>query len=820
MQYQLLPPQEHAEPVTHTVELKPVKPNVDPVTGGFPIPNTRISQPDIRSFMPGTQLQEVNPEILPEWMETLEHLAVFHEDVQYAVDNLVQLGCTNHSIEFPDKTPQSMQKEMREYISTYEGGWYNFSATGKGLKSDLLFQAAVYGAVSTEAVPAANLKSLKEVARVNPKRIRFVYDNAKQIYLPYQKPINVFTSSLNGGINGMIALNPVTYKYAALRRFNDTPYAIPPFISVMNSLVIKKKMVDNMAFIMEKMGMLGFLSAKVTPPPQGTDESDEDYMNRCFAYLQDKIAPQVRKNFSTGVAVGFTGHAEFQLEGTNMNTQGAGDLMKIIQGIVFSALKQDPNMMGFNYSTTETFGRVILSKLTSQVNEYQSTVDSAMAHIYRLALRLAGYNVDFVTVKSEKAMVGDQVKEAEAEGKRIDNVVKKVSIGFINMTQGAQELGYEKAESDVPLSNGQQPQPTETDPDAKDPANVPEESENARLTNKLTAKLYARIGGHVPAFPYGADHRCGHAVTASSFMDSTDFGDRKTNSLDRSYFNEIHKLFLATNEKARKAIRDRMEKLDQNAPVESVQRDLYVEYLKVWESNFASQLQTPVSNNINAVYDHFRKDKKVFPRTGGSSNSFAEGDEIPAAVFDLSDVRAIEFMEQVDELYLGKIPTDADTRARINKYIVDNYLRDGMPIGKDKAALDKFANEFRDVLNLEGWKIRRIIDTSVIRMRSYGHINYLNQAQVEEYEIIEMLDQLTCEYCQHVDGFKFSVAEAHSRISKEISGGPEGLFQTSPFATSLKIADFKALDSSALSAQGIMKPPFHPHCRGRIVGLN
>jgi thioredoxin-related protein len=82
---------------------------------------------------------------------------------------------------------------------------------------------------------------------------------------------------------------------------------------------------------------------------------------------------------------------------------------------------------------------------------------------------------------------------------------------------------------------------------------------------------------------------------------------------------------------------------------------------------------------------------------------------------------------------------------------------------------------------------------------------------------VELMDNMTCDYCRHMNGKVFSVQKAKNRISKEISAGPESIGENSPFATSIKLADFTTMDESTLESAGITKPPFHPHCRGRVV---
>jgi len=131
--------------------------------------------------------------------------------------------------------------------------------------------------------------------------------------------------------------------------------------------------------------------------------------------------------------------------------------------------------------------------------------------------------------------------------------------------------------------------------------------------------------------------------------------------------------------------------------------------------------------------------------------------------------------------------------------------------------LKQFANEFSDVLDLETYKIRRVIDTSVSKLKNFGAIRYMDQVGVENYEIVELMDQLTCDYCAHMNGMKFSVKTSVSNMDAEINAGPENVSTTSPFATSIPIETFKNKSAEDLQAENIDTPPFHCHCRGRTV---
>lgn len=794
--------------------------------GNTPMPTSdggRSSVPDINTFAPATKLTEIPPDFAVDYLTTLENLAAYNADFSYAVDNIIQLANTPHDIYFSDKVPEKKKKEMLAWIRENEGGWYMFSGGIRSLKADLLAQVAINGALSAECVPNERLDNIKQVVRVAPKNIRFVYDREKDMYFPYQKaPLN--TTYRTPELPGLIKLNTSTYHYSALRRYHQTPYPVPPLITAIEGLVIQKKMSANFSFIMEKLGMLGFLSAKVSPPVKKKGESDEAYWQRCSDYLTNVVAPQMQKTLGKGFAVGYKDAHEFDLEGNNMNVQGAEGLVRIVQLMIFSGLKQDPNMLGYNFSTTETFGRVILTKMLSQIEDYQAVVDGFFEQLYLLALRLAGFSPGYVMVKSQQPLVSDRLREEQAEQVRIANVRAKGEIGMIGPDTAANELGYDKPYDKEKFDNLGNNPAAETEPKKDDETTGSDNGDDDADTEQNAAlidHLERRYRKHLPAYNY--EHTCGYGstITRENFMEYTDFGDPKLNAYMKGYFGAINKQYKKAIDGVIEKMKNRFESFNQATTIEKMQQELYLVLLQNWEPLFTSKITDDVKDNVEKIYSYFRKDKSVFDGSG-SFNSKRKGEhlfDIPEPVFDLDDFRAMEFMEQFDSMYLGKFITDADLKKKFYAFLQDAYIDGGLPIGKGQQDINAYFKGFSRMLNLEAWKIRRIIDTSVNKIRNYGNINYMDQAGITRFEVIELVDNLTCEYCKHMNGQVFNMNSAVTKINKEIQAGPDQISTVSPFVTEMKVSEFKLLSNAELESGGYLSPPFHCHCRGRLVAV-
>lgn len=760
-----------------------------PVSGG------RSSQPDaLNTFAPKNKMQEIPLDFSVEWLDTLENLAAYNSDIGYALDNIVQLANTPHDIYFDDNVKESDIPKMKAHLIEREKEWYENSGGLRSLKADLLAQIVINGSLSAEAYPDKKLKGIEQVVRIAPKNIRFKYNKATGRHDAYQK-VNGHTTE------GLLKLNPKTYKYIALRRYFASPYATPPFIAAIDALCTQKDMMENFKQIMKKLGMLGFLTAEVTAPTQRPGESENAYWDRCVKYLNDVVYPQLDKNLSKGIVAGFKDTHTFNLQGNNMNVQGATGLFDLVQSRIFAGVKQDPNMMGVNHATTETFGRIILAKLLSQTADYQGVVDSFFSYIYLFELRLAGFNLQSVQVVSQKPMVTDKVKEEDAESKRIDNTKKKRDMGIISQETAANELGYEKAHSEWDIVSEVEEENTEED--------VSEESKKYSLEVR---QLEYKLKSHIEKYPYLTEYKCGVNLDAENF---DTFEGTNVDVFIKKYFNDIAKTYKKASKHVSEKIGNLLLEQDEGIPLEQVQSLAYLTLLKEWDAQFKTPIKTKVKNNITSAWEKFRKDKSIFK---GNENAFNKSSfKIPLGVLDLDDFRAIEFMEKSDMVYLGKFITDPDTKRRFYKLLNKMYLEEYTPIGNNEKDLKKFISELNVGFQHELWKIRRIIDTTMNKVRNYSSVYYMSQAYVQKFEVVEMMDDITCDYCEYMNGMIFDVKLAKEQIQKEFNSDPETISSIKPFLVTKSLDDLKEMNASDLQKQGFDCPSYHPHCRGMVI---
>lgn len=852
----------------------------------LPIKGGRQTQPEGMTTLGGflAELGSVQPDFNIQLLPALERLAINNSEISYAVENITTLGNTMNSfpsnIAFDDAVPDAVQKEMIARLKERSKAWYAYSGGMNSLVNDLLTQIAINGALSAERVPNKALDGIDKIVLVAPKSIRFSYDNQSSAYVPFQLPS---TGMYAGGIDG-IRLNLLTYSYKAYRKVGEKPYGIPPFIAALENIAISQDIGENLKHVVKKLGVLGFLEVLVNGPKPKQGEEDEAYYKRTEKYLQSVI-PEVEKGVAKGYVVGFKGMHEFNMQPTTANVQGAKELIEVNDVKLMAGLKQDPMMFGRNFSTTETLARVILAKTTTQVTNYQKIVATFLEEVFLLDLQLAGYAVKNVEVEFDAPMIGDNQRDEDTRGKKIDNLDKLYKQGIISQQQKAQELGYDKADQEEPRAEPVDPNaiidPNNPDEKSKKPKDGKEPTAEPKKKKKkvensglmqwqkvLVASFNPTSTGFYTADVYMADGSCNENVllTKTMFLDDIDAYDVVSiveldsftiadlssiyaselgasreeflystegcncedhepvsfakGSKEANMNNFIEQYLAATTAKYDAATKKTIAEIGKAlaalpaSATESMATDaVFYSLYKNWGKNFTKPQQAVINKFVKNIYSFFRKDVSIF--------NGADKSKIPASVFNQLDLRAIDFYKKSDSLYMGKFITDADMKKNLTSFIKENYLAGDLPLGDTAALTRLFESGMADVFEGNKWKLSRIIATTVNKMRNVAAVNYMNDADVQEFEIVGVVDRLQCGYCKELQGKKFSVTKAVDNAMQMVKSDPSMVGMASPFITAIykKPSDIVGVSAEDLQLKGIGLPPYHANCRDQAVAI-
>jgi phage gp29-like protein len=199
----------------------------------------------------------------------------------------------------------------------------------------------------------------------------------------------------------------------------------------------------------------------------------------------------------------------------------------------------------------------------------------------------------------------------------------------------------------------------------------------------------------------------------------------------------------------------------------------------------AEEIAAAVKRAVEPLYSFYRlTDKSIW-----------QGEKPPVdLVFDPRDQATLEAVQKIDRFYLSKYIHNQDMQDPVMKFVKDQYLEKGQGLfgrgAEDEIA--GFRGQFDDHLShMEDWQIRRIIDTSVTRMRSLADLGQGVQAGFD-LKVHVTRRERACPICQ---GHAGEIVKAQQMEIRMLTA---------------------AMDPEKF---GIFNdvPPFHPNCACRLI---
>lgn len=419
-----------------------------------PLPRKRISVPGSGSAYPNVpnllssshssdKLITINHQFLEELIPVIRYLSIYNPDVSQALNNIVTLGNTGHQIHFDKSVPADQVEKMRNHLINKRKNWAVGQAGMNGLINKFFAQVMIGGASSAEWVPNADLTGIETCILVNPEDVlvKLAKNNSK--YKFYQILRNTYQSF--GNSKDSVELNPNTYRYFALNGDTEVPYGIPPYIPVVKKISTQGKMDKNIDFIVDQMGLLGFLEVMISKPDfdESIHKNEEVYDTVLENLLEAARSRILNGGLKEGVVVGYKEDHEFNYNSTNRSFESAISLYQENELQVASGVKQDAALWGRGYATSETQITVVFMKMLSELKNIQNVVKEMVEFGYSLELRLAGFKFDYLKIAFNRSTIQDDLKYQQAEEIKIRNVISKFLLGIISLETAAEELGYE-----------------------------------------------------------------------------------------------------------------------------------------------------------------------------------------------------------------------------------------------------------------------------------------------------------------------------------------------------------------------------------------
>lgn len=404
----------------------------------------RVSVPDDSSFIKllQGQVSVVTPSFRTDVIQLIRNLYKINPDMSIALQDMFKLANTGHEVTFPNNSDKEADS-MRDHLSMATKRWSMYTAGMDGLINKMIVQLMVGGAISVEGVPNNDLDGLSTILFIKPDDIVFKRDK-DGVYAPYQK--NYYWG--DNKKDQYIKLNTDTYVYAGMYNDTDEPYGIPPFMASLDSLKSQQDMKANFKQIMETVGMVGFLEAKMQKPDQKANESEGAYRARLNRTLKE-LKINLREGMKEGVVTGYIDDHEFTMNSTTKELGNLNTPWDMNQQSVANGLGINGAIIGTGNSTEASTG-VNLSKMIAQLKNLQSIVGYVLEFLYSLELRLAGFNNKGITITWGTTTVTDDVKIQQARQYKIQNLDLLYKAGIISQYQYAWEMGYDSPDQDEP----------------------------------------------------------------------------------------------------------------------------------------------------------------------------------------------------------------------------------------------------------------------------------------------------------------------------------------------------------------------------------
>jgi hypothetical protein len=362
-----------------------------------------------------------------EFLEEIEKLVLTTPNLSQALKRSIQLGNTGHNVEVV--LSRGDNKAALDEINELAESVYPNGTGADGLVNALWRQIMIKGASSLELIPSMDLKSIEKVALIPVETVRFKIENAER----------KIVQNHNGE---EFLLNPEQYIYYPLFTDERSPYGIPPYLSALEIAYTQKDAIKGIAKIIKKIGLLGFIFAKLKIPFRG-NESENEYQARLKKKLSD-FSNGFKSNVENGAIAGYD-DTTIEHHSVTSEARGAIDLFREIETQYASGIDFDPAMLGRSYSTTETYAGVVYYAFLASNKNVRRVIKRVLEKMYKTHLILRGYSVKRVRVKFNPDMALNPKEDAEAESIKIGNVIMKINAGLIDDDTGARELGYEKA---------------------------------------------------------------------------------------------------------------------------------------------------------------------------------------------------------------------------------------------------------------------------------------------------------------------------------------------------------------------------------------
>ena len=747
----------------------------------------------------------IQPVVPHDYIEVIEALVRSNPDYSQAVSNFVSHANTGHELVIEsesDAVADAVLENLNETaIRICPAGGID------ALINQQCRQVISTGALSSEAVIDASATQVKRVVLVPTKLIRFRTGEDGEPE-PWQRLTN-----FSGAGGEMVKLNPLTYSYLPLWTEGDNPYAIPPFLAALEMTVVQQYINENLKFIVKKLGLIGFIDVIANAPMRTPQQSDKQYEREMQSYLQS-VRDAVQDNYYNGMLVHYR-DIEIAMhhisEGLGAGLSGVVQVLHHVEALLLSGLDIDPAMMGRSYSKTETYANAVYRKMVRRAMHLRALVKFFIEKVYRLQAILSGFSDVSILLQFEENPPFDLDKASQYKETDIRAALMKVESGLADPDVVAAELGYD---SWYDLSKLALVEDTVDNSQARRGLTV---ERILRTARELEKGLIRRQRGHF-RFRFQPEMMRYYFVAPKIHVSSLETSRAGEEEALEEFIGGYLKRLRPFDERWREAALDAVEAFLKKhsetsfATAEKFAEALLGELERTHKIVFERKsVRREISETVEEIYTFYR---------------LKDDASLAGLMPDLSlleaDTATMEFVRNIDSWFFSKFIRNDDMRDSLLKFFREEYLLRGSGIFTGgtqdlEAFRDLFAGRLSD---LSDWQIRRVISTSIQRIRNFAHIRSYAQAGIEAIVVVAVLDKKTSALCRSLNGKIIRVEQAVESIDRitAMSAEDYGEFISNNSLDADYVRNlFEEMGDEAgmskLLAEDVGLPPYHPNCR-------
>jgi len=416
-----------------------------PPSGRSSLPETQNGIQMVSSLYNDAVLPlDYNPALIP----VIRNLFRYNQNVSLALTDLVQLTNPGYRIKFDGSVDEKQTLIMGDYIKALGERWGMYRGGMSGVINTLAIQLYQVGAGAMEFIPYNDLSGIEAVYFLKPETIQFKPKG--NTYVPYQRLMGNATMQAHDTTHlGFKKLNPLTFRYAPLISDSDVPTGIPLLLAALEDLGIQKSMMANISYIIETLGILGFMSVLMEKPNQTAGESNDAYKARLTSFL-DETKVSINKGMKEGTLVAYDGDIKFDFQSVTKSVAGVSELFSLNQQMVANGIKLPGTFMGVSGGSSESLLSVVFTKMLSQLNNVQNIIKGILEYGISLDLRLAGFTFKTFSIVFDNSTITDELKIQQGREikQRVDALLYRD--GIIGMSQYAADFGFDKPDEPKP----------------------------------------------------------------------------------------------------------------------------------------------------------------------------------------------------------------------------------------------------------------------------------------------------------------------------------------------------------------------------------